>query len=307
MTARMLGNVEHMHALAKKQDRRLKDIHVFCQWATGNFNSSTKTDDIAEYSGFTASQAYTSNDMRNLLHSSGSVLSLQLGDLCDDSVSMVWTPESASTISPRRVKSTLSPKQPTIEDLRHFRKVAVVNLPSDPEIATNGSPLQSLAEIYALAERSSSRRSRRRATGALCGMADVFRFGSIIAGTGAIKFIGPLGMKDFWEAFEKHLVDASTHNQSMIDDLGEIRSVIMAIDTAGGDAEIEEILQEVKEAVFKALSEYMRHAAQVFQSRTSITSFVDGRCMLTAELRQTSYEGANGGVRKEKETARQGY
>jgi hypothetical protein len=138
-------------------------------------------------------------------------------------------------------------------------------------------------------------------------MADVFRFGSIIAGTGAIKFIGPLGMKDFWEAFEKHLVDASTHNQSMIDDLGEIRSVIMAIDTAGGDAEIEEILQEVKEAVFKALSEYMRHAAQVFQSRTSITSFVDGRCMLTAELRQTSYEGANGGVRKEKETARQGY
>ena len=149
----------------------------------------------------------------------------------------------------------------------------MVDLPSGSESATNRSSLQSLAEIYALAERSSSRHSRLRATRALCGMANVIRLGSIIAGTGAITFIGPLGMKEFWEAFEKHIVDASTHNQSMIDDLGEIRNLIMAIDTVGSDAEVEEKLQEVKEAVFKALSEYMRHAARVFRTGTCITCF----------------------------------
>ena len=59
----------------------------------------------------------------------------------------------------------------------------------------------------------------------------------------------------------------------MIDDLGEIRNLIMAIDTVGSDAEVEEKLQEVKEAVLKALSEYMGHTAQVFRTGTCITCF----------------------------------
>jgi hypothetical protein len=102
-----------------------------CQWATGNFTGSKTTDCVTEYSGFTASQEYISNDMRNPLHSSGSVLSLQLGDLCDDSVSMIWTPEFASTISSRHVKSTLTSKQPTLEDLKSIQKVAVADIASE--------------------------------------------------------------------------------------------------------------------------------------------------------------------------------
>jgi len=100
MSATIIGKVEHLQSLAKKQDCRLKDIHVWCQWVTDNLDSKKTTSDGVEYSGFTASQAYTPNDMRNLLQSSGSVLNLQIGDLHDDSVSIVWAPESASAISP---------------------------------------------------------------------------------------------------------------------------------------------------------------------------------------------------------------
>lgn len=277
MTAGILGKVEHLQVLAKKQDRRLKDIHVWCQWATGNFGSSKKTEEITEYSGFTASQAYTSNDMRNLLHSSGSVLSLQLGDLCDDSVSMIWTPESASTMPPRRVKSVLSPKQPSIEDLKSKHFIAVANLPSQSlEGVIDNSPLQNLADIYALAERSQARRSRRMVSEALEGMTDIFRVTSTFFGAGGVQgasLLNPLGLGTMWSVFETHLMYASAHNQSMIDDLGEIRNVIMTMDIGGGDLKIDEKLQGVKDAVLKALAEYMTHATKVFRARTSMPHF----------------------------------
>src|SRR5271156_4404471 len=118
MTAGILGKVEQLQVLAKKQDRRLKDIHIWCQWVTEACKKGKAETQHAEYSGFTASQAYTSGDMGNLLHSSGSVLSLQIGDLSDDSVSAIWTPDSVSMISPRRVKSILRPTKPTLAELR---------------------------------------------------------------------------------------------------------------------------------------------------------------------------------------------
>jgi hypothetical protein len=52
-----------------------------------------------------------------------------------------------------------------------------------------------------------------------------------------------IGYESFLSTFEKHVAMASAHNQSMIDDLDEIRNLMMTIDSAVGDPEIEETLQ----------------------------------------------------------------
>jgi hypothetical protein len=271
MTAGILRKVQHLEILAQKQDRRLKDIHVWCQWATGKFNSDNSTDELTEYSGFTASQAYTSTDMRNLLHSSGSVLSLQIGDLCDDSVSIIWTPESASTISPCHVKSKLCPKQPTLGDLQRIQKVARANfLPATSENAMDRSQLQSLADIYTLAERSYKRRSNQKLTLPLCrGVEVAVLFGKL---AGGIPMFSLLGSSEVFLAFEKVLARASNRSHHMIEDIGEIQNLILTMGHAGGDSEIEENLHEVKEAAWTALSEYMNHATQVFGDGKSTPS-----------------------------------
>jgi hypothetical protein len=59
MTADILGKVEQLQVLAKKQDRRLKDIHIWCQWVTGMSKKSKAKTQRIEYSGFTASQFIT--------------------------------------------------------------------------------------------------------------------------------------------------------------------------------------------------------------------------------------------------------
>ncbi|CZR67888.1 uncharacterized protein PAC_17787 [Phialocephala subalpina] len=105
MTAGVLGKVEKLQVLAKKQDRRLKDIHVWCRWATGKMQSNKTGYEHSEYSTFAASQTYTNNDMGNLLKSSGSVLSLQIGDMMDDSVNMIWKPDPTSAVPVRLARS----------------------------------------------------------------------------------------------------------------------------------------------------------------------------------------------------------
>lgn len=307
MTAGILEKVEHLQVLAKKQDRRLKDIHVWCQWATGKFTGCKATDCVTEYSGFTASQAYTSNDMQGLLHSSGSVLSLQLGDLSDDSVSIIWTPESASTISARQVRSTLSPKQLTLEDLKSTQRVMVTDLSPESEMAVTMTPLQSLADIYALAERSNTRRSRRTVSKALDRVSEVLQVASGVLGDNGITLMDPFGMRGILGSFEKHIIMASAHNHSMIWDLDEIRNLILTIDYAGGDPEIEEKLQGAKEAIFQALSEYMSYATKVFQARTSMPLCLIRKQVLIAEIRQTLGEGANRRVRDQKNTTDKEY
>jgi hypothetical protein len=70
--------------------------------------------------------------------------------------------------------------------------------------------------------------------------------------------------------FEQLVVSAKENNQSITDDLTEIRDLINAINFVGRDQEIEEELCDLKDRVFKALSEYMEHATEVFKARTSI-------------------------------------
>jgi hypothetical protein len=55
-----------------------------------------------------------------------------------------------------------------------------------------------------------------------------------------------------------------------MDDLTEIRDLINTINFVGGDQEIEEELCDLKERVFRALSEYIEHATEVFKARTSM-------------------------------------
>lgn len=113
MSANILGQVAETKALVKKQDRRLKDIHVFCQWFVGQQRSagegSTSGAQRIETSAFAASSAYDEGDIARLLQSSGSVLSLTLGEPADESLGAIWTPDAVSRDPLRRsITSTTS-------------------------------------------------------------------------------------------------------------------------------------------------------------------------------------------------------
>jgi hypothetical protein len=271
MTAGILDRVEQLQVLAKKHDRRLKDIHVWCQWAISKLDGAHDATDSTEYSVSTATQAYTSGDLRNLLHSSGSVLSLQIGDLSDDSISMIWTPDSESAISSRRVKSVLSPVQPTPEDLQRARGIVIDTYVSQQlGSSSRESPLQNLADLFKLAERSRSRRSRQVLMNSIGKSADLWHaIGPVVRAGGQLSPFFPPFVEGFF-FFEKLVVNAKENHQSIMDDLTEIRDLMNAINFVGRDREIEEELCDLKDRVFKALSEYMEHATEVFKARTSM-------------------------------------
>jgi len=54
-----------------------------------------------------------------------------------------------------------------------------------------------------------------------------------------------------------------------MDDLAEIRYLLITLNHAGGDAEIEENLHEPRENVLKAFMSYLNHAKAVCEARTS--------------------------------------
>jgi len=113
MTANILGQVTEVKALIQKQDRRLKNIHVFCQWVVGQGTMGQRKphseEQTIQTSSFAASAAYSEEDIARLLEDSGSVLSLTLGDALEDSIGAVWAPDPISRLPLRRTMSKLMP------------------------------------------------------------------------------------------------------------------------------------------------------------------------------------------------------
>ena len=269
MTAGIMSKVEQLQVLAKKQDRRLKDIQVRIQWAIDKFDNNKDTDENMEYSGFTAAQVYNPSDLRNLLQSPRSVLSLQIGDLSDDSVSMIWTPDSTSAMSPKRVKSVVSPAQLTPGELDAAQGLILETYPS---IETTKSSLQNLADIYTLAERSSRRRSRQYLNRSLgdINTRQLHQAINIFAGQANLR--SPF-VSSFLDGFKLliHLLDSvKESSQYIMEDLRDIGDLITAMDFAGKDIEIEHSLSELKDRVFASFLEYMNYATDHFKARTSI-------------------------------------
>ncbi len=98
--------------MLEKQDRRLKDIHVFCQWVVKgpkrqDRSLASSAGESLQKTAFPLSSVYETEEISSLLQSSGSVLSLTLEDLNSDTVSAVWEPDTRSQQPLRRLQSTL--------------------------------------------------------------------------------------------------------------------------------------------------------------------------------------------------------
>lgn len=121
-----MAHVQEAKALAQKTDRRLKDIHIFCQWivaadaANSKINSAFPSESI-QTTAFPLSTAYDSSEIQRLLRSSGSVLSLTLGDVNEDSVSAICRPEPQSKVPLKRIVSTIESGRPAKDSEGLFR------------------------------------------------------------------------------------------------------------------------------------------------------------------------------------------
>ena len=121
-----MAHIQETKALAQKTDRRLKDVHIFCQWIVGADAANSKrfsalpSEDI-QTTAFPLSSAYDSSEINRLLRSSGSVLSLTLGDLNEDSVSAICRSEPQSEVPLRRIVSTIESGIPAKDSEGFFR------------------------------------------------------------------------------------------------------------------------------------------------------------------------------------------
>ena len=129
-----MAHVQETKALAQKTDRRLKDIHIFCQWivaadAANGKKTSTIPSESIQTTAFPLSSAYEASEIQRLLQSSGSVLSLTLGGMDEDSVSAICRPEPQSEVPLKRIVSTIGLGRPAKDSEGLFRsKVRTVPL-----------------------------------------------------------------------------------------------------------------------------------------------------------------------------------
>lgn len=118
-----MAHIQETKALAQKTDRRLKDVHIFCQWIVGADAANSKRtsalpSENIQTRAFPLSSAYDSSEINRLLRSSGSVLSLTLGE---DSVSAICRAEPQSEVPLKRIVSTIESGRPPRDSEGFFR------------------------------------------------------------------------------------------------------------------------------------------------------------------------------------------
>ena len=121
-----MAQIRETKALAQKTDRRLKDIHVFCQWIVGANAANSKrisasSNEHIQTTAFPLSSAYGSSEIQKLLQSSGSTLSLTLSDMDEGSVSAICQPEPQSEVPLKRIVSTIGSGRPPKDSEGFFR------------------------------------------------------------------------------------------------------------------------------------------------------------------------------------------
>lgn len=257
---------DQIHALAQKDSRRLEDIHVFIKWVANGLESSgqASSSDRVEYSGYAASQAYGPQDMRKLLRSSGSVLSLQLGDVLDGSASVVWTPDSASRAPPRRVQSAFLSQQPTPGTLLTAQRVEVLDLASGPTDTV--TPLEAWSKVYASLEKQKSKKSGSLSkTGLKCYVSSM----EFLVG------LSPFFPKTIWDAYRAVLEASILRNAKIQEDLEDIKENFAEIQIISNAAVADRHdLRELSEELHKALASYLKWAGAQFAASGSKWSAV---------------------------------
>jgi hypothetical protein len=132
-----MNQLQETKQLVQKQDRRLKDINVFCRWMIEN-ESGTRQRKIGprkeklQTTAFSLSSAYDRSEIAKMLQDSGSVLSLTLGEVNGKSVNAIWEPESELKVPLRRTLSQLEIGKPSKNSEGLFQSPSQV-LPSSYE------------------------------------------------------------------------------------------------------------------------------------------------------------------------------
>ena len=129
MVSGIMGELRQLQAMTEqqshvlgKQNRMLQDVYVVCTLAAETMQRQEAEPNAIqrlEYCGFKASQAYSGTSLAHLLDSSSSMLSLRIGDLQEDSISAVWSPDPVSRAPVRRVRSKISLSEPTLKDFHN--------------------------------------------------------------------------------------------------------------------------------------------------------------------------------------------
>ena len=114
-----MAQIRESKALAQKTDRRLKDIHVFCQWVVERVSAGSN--EYIQTTAFPLSSAYGSSEIKKLLQSSGSTLSFTLSDMDEGSVSAICQPGPQSEVPLKRIVSTIEPGRPPKDSEGFFR------------------------------------------------------------------------------------------------------------------------------------------------------------------------------------------
>ena len=120
---------------SRKMDRRLKDLHVCLTWivqqATKKDSKNGRTaPERIESSVIAASSVYGEADLERLLESSGSVLSLSLGELTEESVGARWQPGERSPV-PAKLTYSAFRRGPVLPDISgHPQPTTVIRPPS---------------------------------------------------------------------------------------------------------------------------------------------------------------------------------
>ncbi len=173
-----MAHVQEAKVLAQRTDRRLKDIHIFCQWIVGaDAANSERTSGFPseniQTTAFPLSSAYDSSEMKRLLRSSGSVLSLTLGDMNEDSVSAICRPEPQSEVPLKRIVSTIESGRPAKDSEGLFRSKA----------HTAPLPLESFDETVSALKRLADHRRLRRGRPKLKAMEQFLQSVQVVRGT----------------------------------------------------------------------------------------------------------------------------
>lgn len=123
---------------SRKMDRRLKDLHVCLTWIVKQAtkkdgNCGHATAEQIESSVIAASSVYGEADLERLLESSGSVLSLSLGELTEESVGARWQPCQTSPV-PAKLTYSAFRRGPVLPDISgHPQPTTVIRPPSRRE------------------------------------------------------------------------------------------------------------------------------------------------------------------------------
>ena len=173
-----MAHVRETKALARENNRCLKDIYIMCLWMAGAdaANSKRIPADHKEHIQTTAiplSSAYDRSEMMKLLSSSDSPLGLILSDIGEDSMSAICQPGPQSEVPLKRIVSTIESGRPPKDSEGFFRsKTRTVPLSLEGFNETVSS-LKSLA----------NRRGRPRGQHKLTVMDNFLQSAQIVRGT----------------------------------------------------------------------------------------------------------------------------